>query len=219
LLGKSSPEVPWSVPRPASRPDELKDTQRIGVRPRPDHRALESFGRNLEDSGLTGRGALRKWMDQTVAAPTTPAKMPRSQAQPARLRGLSATELWQTLNTSSDADAGSQRRRRPVRRSRRPEARPLADLSDFQPAELSDFGPALTRRSLKRCAHLSNLFEPRTRSHIELSHPASSCSTTCVTRIEEPPAPEFSVAMTLTLSPDWLAALDDFRNWLIQEAA
>src|SRR5262249_32188760 len=27
---------------------------------------------------------------------------------------------------------------------RRPEARPLADLSDFQPAELSDFGPALT---------------------------------------------------------------------------
>ena len=31
-----------------------------------------------------------------------------------------------------------------VRRRRRPEARPLVDLSDFQPAELSDFGPALT---------------------------------------------------------------------------
>jgi len=32
----------------------------------------------------------------------------------------------------------------PVRRSRRPEARPLVDLSDFHPAELSDFRPALT---------------------------------------------------------------------------
>ena len=31
-----------------------------------------------------------------------------------------------------------------VRRARRPEARPLVDLSDFQPAKLSDFGPALT---------------------------------------------------------------------------
>jgi len=32
-----------------------------------------------------------------------------------------------------------------VRRLRRTEARPLVDLSDFHPAELSDFGPALTR--------------------------------------------------------------------------
>lgn len=32
----------------------------------------------------------------------------------------------------------------PVRRCRRRRARPLADLSDFQPAELSDFHPALT---------------------------------------------------------------------------
>ena len=31
-----------------------------------------------------------------------------------------------------------------VRRPRRTEARPLVDLSDFQSAELSDFGPALT---------------------------------------------------------------------------
>jgi hypothetical protein len=31
-----------------------------------------------------------------------------------------------------------------VRRPRRTEARPLVDLSDFHPAELSDFGPALT---------------------------------------------------------------------------
>jgi hypothetical protein len=31
-----------------------------------------------------------------------------------------------------------------VRRARRSEARPLVDLSDFQPAKLSDFGPALT---------------------------------------------------------------------------
>ena len=31
-----------------------------------------------------------------------------------------------------------------VRRWRRPEARSLVDLSDFQPAELSDSGPALT---------------------------------------------------------------------------
>jgi hypothetical protein len=32
----------------------------------------------------------------------------------------------------------------PVRRPRRSEARPLVELSDFQPAVLSDFGPALT---------------------------------------------------------------------------
>ena len=59
------------------------------------------------------------------------------------------TELWQTL----------QRRRIPnrplgagglVRRRRRTEARPLVDLSDFHPAELSDFGPALTP-SPNRC--------------------------------------------------------------------
>jgi protein-S-isoprenylcysteine O-methyltransferase Ste14 len=31
-----------------------------------------------------------------------------------------------------------------VRRPRRTEARPLVDLSDFHPARLSDFGPALT---------------------------------------------------------------------------
>jgi hypothetical protein len=37
--------------------------------------------------------------------------------------------LWQTLH---------------ARRPRRPEARPLVDLSDFHPAELSDFQPALT---------------------------------------------------------------------------
>ena len=36
----------------------------------------------------------------------------------------------------------------PVRRPRRSEARPLVDLSDFHPAELSDFRPALT---LARC--------------------------------------------------------------------
>jgi hypothetical protein len=38
-----------------------------------------------------------------------------------------------------------------VRRSRRSEARPLVDLSDFHPAEVSDFGPALTpvNRALK----------------------------------------------------------------------
>jgi IstB-like ATP binding protein len=53
------------------------------------------------------------------------------------------TELWrrcthrQTANPPADAAEG-------VRRSRRTEARPLADLSDFQSAELSDFAPALT---------------------------------------------------------------------------
>src|SRR5690242_17140276 len=38
-----------------------------------------------------------------------------------------------------------------VRRPRRSEARPLVDLSDFQPAELSDFGPALTPCKSCRC--------------------------------------------------------------------
>ena len=39
----------------------------------------------------------------------------------------------------------SKERRSPlVRRPRRTEARPLVDLSDLHPAELSDFGPALT---------------------------------------------------------------------------
>ena len=33
-------------------------------------------------------------------------------------------------------------------RRRRPEARPLAELSDFQPAKLSDFGPTLTVTSI-----------------------------------------------------------------------
>ncbi len=43
------------------------------------------------------------------------------------------------------SDAGRNRRRTLYRaHQRRSEARPLADLSDFQPAELSDFGPALT---------------------------------------------------------------------------
>jgi hypothetical protein len=41
------------------------------------------------------------------------------------------SELWQTLHTAL------------VRRPRRPEARPLVDLSDFHPTELSDFGPAV----------------------------------------------------------------------------
>src|SRR5687767_13600301 len=39
-----------------------------------------------------------------------------------------------------------------VRRPRRTEARPLAELSDFQPAEVSDFGPALTA-SASLCAN------------------------------------------------------------------
>src|SRR4051812_37043805 len=48
-----------------------------------------------------------------------------------------------------------------VRRPRRTEARPLADLSDFRSAELSDFRPALTPRGLmlplkRRCAMNSN---------------------------------------------------------------
>ena len=42
----------------------------------------------------------------------------------------------------------------PVRRWRRPEARPLADLSDFQPAEVSDFGPALTEITRSYTIHL-----------------------------------------------------------------
>lgn len=41
-----------------------------------------------------------------------------------------------TPDRSADAD--------PVRRTRRTDARPLAELSDFQPAEVSDFGPTLT---------------------------------------------------------------------------
>src|SRR5688572_26965166 len=52
------------------------------------------------------------------------------------------TELWQTLHAPQDPeplDVGGL-----VRRPRRTEARPLVDLSDFQSAELSDFGPALT---------------------------------------------------------------------------
>jgi hypothetical protein len=39
----------------------------------------------------------------------------------------------------------------PVRRWRRPEARPLADLSDFHPAVLSDFQPALTASFCNHC--------------------------------------------------------------------
>jgi IstB-like ATP binding protein len=53
------------------------------------------------------------------------------------------TELWQALHGSG------------VRRSRRTEARPLVDLSDFRPAELSDFHPALTAETqLDRMAFL-----------------------------------------------------------------
>ena len=55
------------------------------------------------------------------------------------------TELWHALHTAQDPEPAP----KPpavalVRRSRRTEARPLAELSDFQPAEVSDFGPALT---------------------------------------------------------------------------
>ena len=42
-----------------------------------------------------------------------------------------------------------------VRRLRRTEARPLVDLSDFQSAELSDFGPALSTRCTFRINDLS----------------------------------------------------------------
>ena len=38
------------------------------------------------------------------------------------------------------------------RRSRRPEARPLVDLSDLHPAELSDLGPALTPSAIRAAA-------------------------------------------------------------------
>jgi len=51
------------------------------------------------------------------------------------------TELWQTLHgpeiPSPPAGAAV------VRRPRRPEARPLVDLSDLQRSVLSDFRPAL----------------------------------------------------------------------------
>ena len=49
------------------------------------------------------------------------------------------TELWQALHATQDPEPAPAAAGAPVRRSRRPEARPLADLSDFQPAELSDF--------------------------------------------------------------------------------
>ncbi len=58
------------------------------------------------------------------------------------------TELWQTLHAPQDPEpaavAGGL-----VRRPRRTEARPLVDLSDFQSAELSDFGPALTAADVR----------------------------------------------------------------------
>src|SRR5688572_13513400 len=39
-------------------------------------------------------------------------------------------------------------------RARRTEARPLADLSDFQSAEMSDFGPALTPKHARQSKRL-----------------------------------------------------------------
>src|SRR5687768_18475004 len=45
--------------------------------------------------------------------------------------------------TMADAPHRARVGLQPVRRPRRPEARPLVDLSDFQSAELSDFRPAL----------------------------------------------------------------------------
>jgi hypothetical protein len=54
------------------------------------------------------------------------------------------TELWHTLHAAQDPGAIASRRGPPVRRPRRPEARPLVDLSDFPSAEMSDFRSALT---------------------------------------------------------------------------
>jgi len=53
------------------------------------------------------------------------------------------TELWQTLMRHRGPSPPHPAVAR-VRRPRRTEARPLVDLSDFQAAELLDFGPALT---------------------------------------------------------------------------
>ena len=53
------------------------------------------------------------------------------------------TELWPTLDEPADSEPAS-RRRRGRQEVMTPEAHPLAGLSDFQSAELSDFGPALT---------------------------------------------------------------------------
>src|SRR5215210_1949759 len=48
------------------------------------------------------------------------------------------TDLWHALHTTQDPEPTLVGDAARVRRWRRPEARPLADLSDFQPAELSD---------------------------------------------------------------------------------
>jgi hypothetical protein len=57
------------------------------------------------------------------------------------------TELWNTLHAEGADERAAGRRRRARQESRRTEARPLVDLSDFHPAELSDFRPALTPKS------------------------------------------------------------------------
>ena len=49
-----------------------------------------------------------------------------------------------------------------VRRCRRPEARPLADLSDFHPADLSDFRPPLTSDVAAGASTLRTARAPRT---------------------------------------------------------
>jgi len=54
------------------------------------------------------------------------------------------TDLWHALHTTQIRSPRPAAAGAPVRTWRRPEARPVADLSDFQPAELSDFQPALT---------------------------------------------------------------------------
>jgi len=68
-----------------------------------------------------------------------------SNVQPNRLandpRDGLGIELWQALHGHQDPE--STRRRRARQESRRPEVRPLVDLSDCRPAEPSDFQPAI----------------------------------------------------------------------------